>query len=490
MGRRRQAMARVLGLLALAVASCGAYNVAPLTESVLSGKSVNALVTDVLHAARDENPVGIFLEQRTGAYRRETSVLHQGLALLKEMRQDIEAKAAEAEKAKKKCNKKKELAYVAASRKSNSTSEALRQAHIELEQAESTVAAVQATLDKKSAIVSKKQTVVQKQIKAATAQIEITSKQLALIMEVTNVVKAMNATYHGDARHAFEDIGEVFNMLHSIAFNLRLEIKIQKKTLLTHQLQLETMSTSLTSEKMALANASRKFKVTSSKIQKRSASLTERLESAEADLQAIGIERDECVQVVNNESRTHEQSGEVIEYIIAYFRKLIGLDSSTVAVVNGTGANGTVENNTMGTVENNTILMNNSQANASEVGRVNATTVPGREPCQTTSKPVVEDAIKPAIDGPGSVRPTPTIKPVVGDVVKPKTDGAGGVQATPSVKPVPVGSSGSRRAAPVEKAAQDGKPQKVQQKALEEEEEVEEGAAGTVVSSRTASVRA
>merc|ERR1711871_1276739 len=469
MGRRRQAMARVLGLLALAVASCGAYNVAPLTESVLSGKSVNALVTDVLHAARDENPVGIFLEQRTGAYRRETSVLHQGLALLKEMRQDIEAKAAEAEKAKKKCNKKKELAYVAASRKSNSTSEALRQAHIELEQAESTVAAVQATLDKKSAIVSKKQTVVQKQIKAATAQIEITSKQLALIMEVTNVVKAMNATYHGDARHAFEDIGEVFNMLHSIAFNLRLEIKIQKKTLLTHQLQLETMSTSL----------------------------TERLESAEADLQAIGIERDECVQVVNNESRTHEQSGEVIEYIIAYFRKLIGLDSSTVAVVNGTGANGTVENNTMGTVENNTILMNNSQANASEVGRVNATTVPGREPMihgdsvdQTTSKPVVEDAIKPAIDGPGSVRPTPTIKPVVEDVVKPKTDGAGGVQATPSVKPVPVGSSGTRRAAPVEKAAQDGKPQKVQQKALEEEEEVEEGAAGTVVSSRTASVRA
>merc|ERR1711871_511829 len=473
MGRRRQAMARVLGLLALAVASCGAYNVAPLTESVLSGKSVNALVTDVLHGARDENPVGIFLEQRTGAYRRETSVLHQGLALLKEMRQDIEAKAAEAEKAKKKCNKKKELAYVAASRKSNSTSEALRQAHIELEQAESTVAAVQATLDKKSAIVSKKQTVVQKQIKAATAQIEITSKQLALIMEVTNVVKAMNATYHGDARHAFEDIGEVFNMLHSIAFNLRLEIKIQKKTLLTHQLQLETMSTSLTSEKMALANATRKFKVTSSKIQDRSASLTERLESAEADLQAIGIERDECVQVVNNESRTHEQSGEVIEYIIAYFRKLIGLDSSTVAVVNGTGANGTVENNTMGTVENNTILMNNSQANASEVGRVNATTVPGREPMihgdsvdQTTSKPVVEDA------------------------VKPKTDGAGGVQATPSVKPVPVGSSGTRRAAPVEKAAQDGKPQKVQQKALEEEEEVEEGAAGTVVSSRTASVRA
>lgn len=319
--------------------------------------------------------------------------------------------------------------------------------------------AVQAALEKKSEAWSKKEKMVKKQIAAATSQIATTSKQLVLIMQVTNVVKAMNASFHSDARNGFSDISHVFDLFHGIVFNLRLELKIEKKTLLAHQLQLSSGNKTLDEDRITLSNATSKFETTANKIENRTISLQEKFDAAQQDLAAIGIERDECVALVKNESRTHEQSGEVIEYIIAYFRKLVGLDSTVVATANDAAVNGSEVNGTT--------LVNSTLVNSTGMGKGNASSVldVGKQPTVDVDRPTPD--VGNAVGGPGTNSLVSKPKPVPLD---------GGPGTYPMPKPV---------LAPEPVV---GGPVSYPKQHEEEEEEEEES--GAIVSTKTASVQA
>merc|ERR1712216_578119 len=110
-----------------------------------------------------------------------------------------------------------------------------------------------------------------KKITEAHKAVNSTRKQLALIKKVIKVVKHMNKTYHDDANNKFTDIKPVMDMLYNIVSNLKVETDLIKRN---------------------IVNITTK----------------------------VGLKE------VSADSRTHEESMQVLDFIIAYFQKLLGYE--------------------------------------------------------------------------------------------------------------------------------------------------------------------
>jgi|ERR1711871_125494 len=325
-------------LLCLVAAPSGASEASDaLTAAVYRGVSVPDLVSSVLRDAK-ETAVPSFLQVST-VYRHESGILHQGLALLKEMKYDVNARMEEVARATAKCNKKKQDAYMRASKDKNMSEADLSRAFADLNRTDAILESASATLEETNRTTTKDVTRLQKKITEAHKAINHTTKQLLLIKKVIAVVKQMNATYHNDAKNVFTDIKPVMKMLYGIVANLRLEIDLLKRDLTDLVTKIALKEKALKSEQTAFADAEAKHSNATAKLDNTTDRLKAEIQDANERLAAIGVERSDCVKEVSADARTHEESVQVIDFIIAYFEKLLGYKGgeSNVTVVAGNG---------------------------------------------------------------------------------------------------------------------------------------------------------
>merc|ERR1712216_977295 len=172
-----------------------------------------------------------------------------------------------------------------------------------------------------------------KKITEAHKAVNSTRKQLALIKKVIKVVKHMNKTYHDDANNKFTDIKPVMDMLYTIVSNLKVETDLIKRNIVNITTKVGLKEKALNSEVTAFADAEAKHSNASARLDNTTGRLNAEIEEANNRMAAIGMERDDCVKEVSADSRTHEESMQVLDFIIAYFQKLLGYEGGSNATV-------------------------------------------------------------------------------------------------------------------------------------------------------------
>merc|ERR1711968_57927 len=169
--------------------------------------------------------------------------------------------------------------------------------------------------------------------------IATTKSQMALIEHVIEVVKQMNKTWHENNEDKHVDIKPVMTMLYGVVRNIQVDIDTVQTNIAKKERDIKNAKREHELEKEAFKKDQKRYDDTSANLENRTAQLNQAIKDATSRLQAIGIERSDCVQEVTADARTHEESMKVIDFIVAYFEKLLGGDG----VVDGGNGNSTNE---------------------------------------------------------------------------------------------------------------------------------------------------
>merc|ERR1711871_797805 len=129
------------------------------------------------------------------------------------------------------------------------------------------------------------------------------------------------------------------NMLYGVVRNIQVDIDTVQTNIKKRDLDISHAKRAHEAEKVAFKKAQQRYDNTSANLENRTAQLNQTIKDATSRLQAIGIERSDCVQEVTADARTHEESMKVIDFIVAYFEKLLGGEG----VVDGGNGNSTNE---------------------------------------------------------------------------------------------------------------------------------------------------
>jgi len=255
------------------------------------------------------------------------------------MKLDVQARVDEMERQTAKCNRKKQDAYKRAAANRNASEADLVLAKREMNQTASILA--QASKDVEAS--NKTTTAFVKTKTRRIAQLEelvaTTQSQMALIEHVIAVVKQMNKTWHENNEDKHVDIKPVMNMLYGVVRNIQVDIDTVQTNIKKRDLDISNAKRAHEAEKVAFKKAQQRYDNTSANLENRTAQLNQAIKDATSRLQAIGLERSDCVQEVTADARTHEESMRVIDFIVAYFEKLLGVEG----VVDGGNGNSTNE---------------------------------------------------------------------------------------------------------------------------------------------------
>merc|ERR1711968_393210 len=169
--------------------------------------------------------------------------------------------------------------------------------------------------------------------------IATTKSQMALIEHVIEVVKQMNKTWHENNEDKHVDIKPVMTMLYGVVRNIQVDIDTVQTNIAKKERDIKNAKREHELEKEAFKKDQKRYDDTSASFENRTAKLNQAIKNATSRLRAIGLERSDCVQEVTADARTHEESMKVIDFIVAYFEKLLGGDG----VVDGGNGNSTNE---------------------------------------------------------------------------------------------------------------------------------------------------
>merc|ERR1711968_65594 len=166
--------------------------------------------------------------------------------------------------------------------------------------------------------------------------IATTKSQMALIEHVIEVVKQMNKTWHENNEDKHVDIKPVMTMLYGVVRNIQVDIDTVQTNIAKKERDIKNAKREHELEKEAFKKEQKRYDDTSASFENRTAKLNQAIKNATSRLRAIGLERTDCVQEVTADARTHEESMKVIDFIVAYFEKLLGVEGGVVAGGNST----------------------------------------------------------------------------------------------------------------------------------------------------------